>query len=249
MHPVKFRANMLWRAGILLGLVLVLGLRSAQAFIDTNNDGLDDLWQAKYGAQGLLPGGDANGTGQTNAVKCAAGLNPFAPNAVFAIKSLTMDAGGAHIAWATVAGKGYQLQSTTSLTATNWQNEGGVVAGTGSNTIQTVSSSGGTTKFYHVLVQDMYSAGDNVSDWERMQLGFNILLTHNQGATGPDDASWLAAAVQATNVVTINATVPTASKAGLQPGKLTITRTGNLNAITVNYTVSGSAVPGTDMCP
>lgn len=48
-------------------------------------------------------------------------------------------------------------------------------------------------------------------------------------------------------VVTIVATDPTATEAGLIPGEFTVTRTGNTtDSLLVHYTISGTATPGSD---
>ncbi len=226
---------------------MLLAGGTARGAVDVSpQDGLGDIWQLKYGAAGLEQNGDADGDGLANAQEAIAGTDPFKANSTIRISSIHLDAAGVHVAWNTVLGKRYQVQGTTSLATLDWQNEGSPVDGTDADASQLFSTASSQGKFYRVVVQDVYSAGDDLSDWERLQLGLNPKSSHNHGLTATDDMTWVKSALQSTNVVTIAASNPNASKAGLKPGTLVVTRAGNLGPLTVNYTVGGTAVPGVD---
>ena len=57
-----------------------LAISVGAAGLDRNNNGLNDIWELAYGAGALLPNGDADGDGFTNAQESAAGTNPFDAN-------------------------------------------------------------------------------------------------------------------------------------------------------------------------
>ena len=58
--------------------------------------------------------------------------------------------------------------------------------------------------------------------------------------------TWLTKVLEATNVVTVNVIDAIASTSGTKPARILVARDGNINPITVNYTASGSAIPGID---
>ena len=79
-----------------------------------------------------------------------------------------------------------------------------------------------------------------------MIAGFNPHSAYSGGGT-TDDLTAITAALQATtNTISIVASDPYCARVGNDTGAFTITRSGKLNAITVNYTVSGTAAPGSD---
>src|SRR5262249_2589193 len=60
----------------------------------------------------------ADNTGQSNATKLAAGLDPFDPTSIFAVTSVTFaNPADAVIEWTTQGGHTYVVQSSTNLTA------------------------------------------------------------------------------------------------------------------------------------
>jgi hypothetical protein len=82
---------------------------------------------------------DADNTGQCNATKLAAGLNPFDPNSVFEILSVTLTNGNdTVVAWTTEGGHNYVVQTTTSPNGTCFQDLSPVIPapgpGAGTNT-------------------------------------------------------------------------------------------------------------------
>jgi len=114
---------------------------------DSNNDNLADWWQIKYfgsitnplASPYATPAGD----GIPNWLKYNLGLNPLTPGAAIPGgfvwgPSLTNPQGtnsvaiytAAEIAFNTLVGTAYQIQSISALDA-NWQNVGGSIAGTG----------------------------------------------------------------------------------------------------------------------
>lgn len=72
----------------LASLISALGVLPASAFLDTNSNGLSDLWERAYNGGNLFPidvfpyrpGDDPDGDGWTNEQEAAAGTNPFDPN-------------------------------------------------------------------------------------------------------------------------------------------------------------------------
>ena len=241
------------RALLVVCLTLVSSL-PIRAQIDLNGDNIPDIWVMRYNAGALAPGGDADGDGETNAEEAAAGTNPFSPTVLIKITHLTRDLDGVHVTFPTEQGKRYQLQSAAALTGApnDWTDEGSPLApDSGGSLTATDASPGATGNFYRVKVVDIDSDGDGVNDWEELQVGFDPFNNHSHGLGGPDDFSAITNALVATNVVTVTSSgvpinEPPNANVSTDVGVITIQRSGNLNAITVNISRAGSATLGSD---
>lgn len=106
-----------------------------------------------------------------------------------------------------------------------------------------------------MVVSDAYTGNNQLTNWEALQLGFNPANPYSNGQVDGNgqpisDYQYVLTALSATNIVTIAATKPGAtipdSGTATDTGVLTITRTGNLNAITVPLNITSTARPGTD---
>ena len=234
-------------------LVLFLGVlvRPAAAIVDQNGNGISDVWEMMYGT-----GSDPNGvdvSGLTYLQESAACLAPGSPTSCLR-SSLAISGSSVVITWPSVTGKQYQVQASNALASGSWTAMGSPVAGTGlilSSTLPMVSPA----SFFRVAVSDTDANGDGLTDWEALQLRLNPANAYSNGHLDSNgqplsDYSYAAAAAFAPTVVSIAATKPGATIPDAGPatdaGMLTITRTGNLNAITIPLQVSGSAAPGTD---
>jgi uncharacterized protein (DUF1800 family) len=137
----------------------------------------------------------------------------------------------AEVAW---AGPGVPMQM---LSASALRSNG--------QTLRDQSRKGGVA--FRVVVSDKDTDNDGVSDADEILIGFNP----NSPTTVPriQDRDSIRRIITATNTVTVGAAVPRAYESGQQPGRFTIYRTGNINSLTVQYAVSGTATPGTDYAP
>ena len=84
----------------------------AWAIIDVDGDGLDDVWQERFGAGDLTPEGDADGDDQTNAEECIAGTDPYDGTKMHQFIGQTLDGGTGSmwVTWDTQVGKLYQME-------------------------------------------------------------------------------------------------------------------------------------------
>ncbi len=185
----------------------------AFAFVDSNNNGLSDLWERTYNNGQLFgssfdPQADADGDGWTNAQEAAAGTNPFDPNPpegflrpdIVHVPAVWIDTDfdeipdtisipeAITITWPTIAGKQYTLLS--SLDLTEWFSvEDWTFIGSGSIVEYNFTLAQDDKFFWRVKIEDVDSDGDGLTDAEEHDLGTDPNNSHT--VTGYPDM-WLA---------------------------------------------------------
>ncbi len=101
--------------------------------------------------------------------------------------------------------------------------------------------------FFRLKVGDVDSDRDGASDYEERLLGFDTMLATTTPRVNDRDA--ILGMLAAENIVTIGNSVSRAYETGGTPGRFVVFRSGNINPLTVSYTLSGTAVPGADYVP
>jgi uncharacterized protein (DUF1800 family) len=240
-----------------LPLVLCAALSGANAgraqMIDLNGNGMSDIWEWLYNANGLNPGADADGDGFSNLQEALAGTNPFDSNSYPRIALVFSSATNFSVTMPCALGKQYTLQSIPALGSTNWFVETNLVARSGTNVTLAVPITT-AMKFYRIAISDTNSDGTGLmNDWEKYQLGldpFNPASNGQQDAFGNaiSDYAFVTNQLASQNVVTIAATDPTATQPdpgqnSTATGQFTVTRGGfPLDAITVNLGLGSSGI-------
>ncbi len=227
---------------VLTAFILLCTALSARAGIDLNGNGMSDIWELEYGAQTLNPQLDSDGDGLTNLQESLAGTNPLSAASRFSVTRVDSVTGGIKLYWPSVAGKVYHVYSAGNLK--NWNPTGDDIAGTGGE-LQSKQTPNNNPKFYRVQVSDVDSDNDGLSDWEEIQLGWN---PNNPSTDGQqNDFARAVAGLQATsNTIAVRETDPAWTPYSATPGTFVITRTGRLDALTINLQFSGTAQPGLD---
>ena len=151
---------------------------------------------------------DADGDGLTNQAELIAGTNPLLPASTIAITNETADATSAFLTFATIKGKLYTIEFTTTLDVPgSWAGFQPVVQVMGNGLAQTVAAPRIPNAFYRTSVQDVDTDGDGVSDWAEIVTGYDPNNTHTNGAT-LDDHTALVAQLPNENIITVTATDP-----------------------------------------
>ena len=180
----------------------------AFAFVDSNNNGLSDLWERTYNNGQLYgpsfdPQADADGDGWTNAQEAAAGTNPLDPNPPEGIvrpqltnipavwsepdengDSVIVTPASMFMEWQTIPGKQYTLLYSPDLI--EWlavPNETFI----GSGSIKGYGVELTDDKlFWRVKIDDVDSDGDGLTDAEEYILGTDPTLADSDEDGMPD---------------------------------------------------------------
>ena len=101
----------------LAGLVQTGGRLNLQRIVDTDLNGLPDWWELQYfgNLMGSNTNADFNNNGMSLLADWLAGLNPTNTAAGLSLNLLSVTTNFVQLSWPSVAGKIYQLESTTDL--------------------------------------------------------------------------------------------------------------------------------------
>ncbi len=212
----------------------------------------DPAWLAK----------DDDGDGNANGEEIAAGTDPASAGSTIQVTSTTLTGNVVHLSFKTLKGKKYTVQKTTDLqNPASWADVVPLAEIMGTNGTVTLDAPYAVNTFYRVLVRDIDTDGDGVGDWAEMKLG----LDPNSGQSNGDadsygrpvtDSEYASDNFNAENEVTVSALGSDSIAAQPDPGQeasdlgaFTITRAGLptvLKTVTLNLTIGGNAVAGTD---
>jgi hypothetical protein len=171
--------------GCLAFSAAIIFVQPAHAILDTNNNGLSDLWEKQYNNGNLFPNtflatNDEDQDGWTNAKEAIAGTDPFQanpPDGIVAVEiTPSLVPGAFTLTWPTLIGKNYQLKVSTDLVT--WTNLGDPITTTqnthtiGINTTQSNNSIPDKV-FWQVTVTDFDTDFDGLTDAEENKLGTN----------------------------------------------------------------------------
>jgi subtilisin family serine protease len=139
----------------LAGKVATGGRLDLLKMIDADNDSLPDWWETEQlGSLASTPAADPDGDGATNADEFVAGSSPVDGSSRFVFTSFQANADGVSAAFPTVAGRIYQMEWSSDLSAGSWNAFGSVVEGDGSPHLFTdpVSPLSTPRRFYRMHV-------------------------------------------------------------------------------------------------
>jgi hypothetical protein len=133
---------------------LAFGTLVHARFRQINNAGISGPYSSSSVAIEMLdPAADRDGDGQDNASEQLAGTNPLDPASRFRALATGIDGNDVTVTVATVPGKTYQLETSTTLLPDSWQDIGAPVQAAASSTLFTHPAAGGDLRrFYRVKV-------------------------------------------------------------------------------------------------
>lgn len=187
----------------------------SSAMVDSNSNGMSDLWERLYNHGNLLPSSflpqsDADGDGVENLLECIAATDPFdgaPPDGFFQAEVthipavyLTSGSGGTAISspeafiihWQGHKGKNYELFYSADLSPGGWISIQKVGAMSDGEIRIAVSpeEAGGTTPdrlFFKVSAADEDDDGDGFNNWEEAQKGTDQTVPDHDEDGLPDD--------------------------------------------------------------
>lgn len=219
-------------------LCLLAGLGPARG-LDLNGNQQSDVWELHFNATGLTAQADADGDEVSNRDESIAGTDPRQESSVpllYPAPTATW--------WPGVEGKYYTLQANPDLATGTWS---AVASLTGhalvlSNAWDAAPGAG----YRRLLIQDLDSDGDQLSDWEEAQLGLNPQATNSERYE-LNDRQWAQAGFTNTNtVVTCSLVDGMLYERWPDPGVVALRRTGSIKPLTVNFSLGGSATRDLD---
>ncbi len=187
---------------------------------DTDSDGLSDVDEILYGTK------------------------PFNPDNSELLLELARGS-GVKLVWDSEQGRHYQIQSRLNGSNDAWINQGVVYIGNGSEMQVELIDDSAVNKEFRLEYIDIDTDSDGLSDWEEHQVGLNPELPktdHRGGGDLPD----LIDKANSVSTVSAHASRAVANITRLENGGVKITRAGGIDAIIVDYSVTGSATAGTD---
>jgi hypothetical protein len=187
---------------------------------------------------------DTDGDGQSDVNEISAGLNPF--DSASRNQPPRVEFGqGVSFTWSSLPGKRYQLRSRPIGTNTMWVYEADFFIGTGADITATIVNENITGQEYSVECSDIDSDDDNLTDWEELEVGLNPQMSKTD-ILGPLDSVILDAQLAATNVICVKASGAIANISRMKDGGFEIIREGGVDAVAVQFTITGTAVGGGD---
>jgi uncharacterized protein (DUF1800 family) len=228
---------------LVVGLLLV-SFNALAAGLDRNNNQQSDVWEMVFGATGLAAATDADGDHASNQAESVAGTDPRAAQSVLGLAVRQVGAGQMEISWDGAAGKLYQLLSSPTLAPAQWQTNTSVV-GAGLRMTQTLPANAAANRFLRLTVADLDSDGDQLTDWEELQLGFDP-NSANTGRYQTNDFTRVSATLNSTNTINVSAMDPDISERWPDAGLVVIRRTGGLQPLTIHFAITGTATRGAD---
>lgn len=215
--------------------------------LDQNANQQSDIWEMIFGASGLSASADADGDGWSNASESAAGTNPF-DGASFPSLLLESQQGIAlNFSWTGLAGKKYSLFTNLDLLSPWVPANPAIpsVTGQGATAHQQVSLGGGSQRFFRLNIADQDTDGDGISDWEERAIGFDPTRTHSERNTALDSAR-VPAGLTAANTIAVSVYDKTCSERWPDPAVFAVRRSGGLQPLSVNVSLTGTATRGVD---
>ena len=222
--------------------VAAIGLLAASHShaLDLNNNQMSDIWEMIFNAQNLSANADDDRDGFTNFQESLAATDPLDPLSHPSLNIMSPAADSIATSWPSAVGKLYDLQVSNNLAA--WQSSATFV---GDGSVQSALSqlSGQPSLFFRISISDQVSENPQLTNWEKLILGFDPGSAHTDRYDQTDLQRITAGiAPNAANIITVSAIKPEMSERWPEPGVITVRRSGGgLKPLTVHFTIGGTA--------
>ena len=151
------------------------GLEADPIKFDQDNDGLPDIWQAVYDAQGIRPEADSDNDGITNLEEAQLGTDPFDPNSRVTLDLTRTSSDDLRASWNRVPQIQTVLESSTDLGLLNpWSLHSGQLSANSTEFFETISIDSLKNNFFRLRNIPVDTDDDFVPDWLETRLGSNF---------------------------------------------------------------------------
>ena len=211
--------------------------------LDANANQQSDLWEIQFGALSLAATADHDQDGYSNAIESLAGTNPLDAASYPLLEVASGPPGQLQLSWSGEFGKKYSLYRSLDLNGAN----GSVLdtfTGDGTTLMEVVDTSG-PRGFFKLLISDLDSDLDGLTDWEEAAIGFDPTLSHTDRNDTPD-LTRVQNSLQADSTVTVALLDGELREDWPDRGVIAIRRTGGLKPLTVNLIFTGTATRNAD---
>lgn len=148
--------------------------------LDLNNNGMSDIWEARYGLGSSSSAEDLDGDGYNNLQESLLGTDPHRADSKLSVTVQVSGTGQARLELALSAAKRYQIEKSADLLT--WAPASPAFLAPDSAMEIPVDVSATRSDFYRCnFVGDLDQDGDELSAWEESQLGSGDDDSRNNG--------------------------------------------------------------------
>ncbi len=230
-----------------LGCCLLIAASASASDLDLDGNGLDDVWEERYQASGLVAHEDSDQDGEDNAAESRAGTDPLNRLSRLGAPAISFSGSGVTLTFPSQDGKQYRLRGGTTPDASTFT-ELATATGDGTDLAVTLDPKPVGVNFFQVTVEDVDSDGDGLWDWSERQLdGYDPAVPNSRNPASNDRDTLIDQLQGNTGTVHLAAITPEMFEIGPDgdptTGKVRLSRVGGLAALTVFYQVAGSTNP------
>ena len=158
---------------------------SLHAEVDTNGNGMSDIWEHLYCAVGLEPSSDEDGDGHSNLTECRNGTDPMDPSSMLNFEYYHPVEGALRINWSSEQGVSYLLEASETLEVGSWRLDGLPVISGGASTF--------VLKAVSPLIDTHFRVRVSHSDGQHLAEASEAFRSVDSDGDGSNDlAEWLA---------------------------------------------------------
>ena len=161
------------------------GITSNPETLDQDANGLPDIWEALYSAEGIAPDSDSDGDGLSNAEEAIFGTNPFDPRSSFEFKITAKNSNTITVSWTDLSDRPGILQSSLDLgTSSPWVTQSRTP--TRANGMWNVDLPAALQRhFFRVKDSSIDLDNDGVPDWLEPLIGFSSTSGDSDSVSRP----------------------------------------------------------------